>query len=199
MSVLNDIEGKLEEAEARVAGATEKLESLANLQGTLDDSNTGLKSAAERVDRVAVGVENSVTTLKDTLSAFRDVVDVLRRSDPARLFEAQTRVENGVEAVQQHIAQVEQSLPGIRQKVVEVQDDMEKLHGAVGGLETQVKSLVGKTVGEAESRLKEEIGESTSRLKGEIGVVMKGVRFGQLLSAAAVGGVVISVVLLLMK
>jgi len=199
MSVLNDIEGKLEEAEARVAGATEKLESLANLQGTLDDSNTGLKSAAERVDRVAVGVENSVTTLKDTLSAFRDVVDVLRRSDPARLFEAQTRVENGVEAVQQHIAQVEQSLPGIRQKVVEVQDDMEKLHGAVGGLETQVKSLVGKTVGEAESRLKEEIGESTSRLKGEIGVVMKGVRFGQLLSAAAVVGVVISVVLLLMK
>ena len=140
-----------------------------------------------------------MTTLKDTLSAFRDVVDVLRRSDPARLFEAQTRVENGVEAVQQHIAQVEQSLPGIRQKVVEVQDDMEKLHGAVGGLETQVKSLVGKTVGEAESRLKEEIGESTSRLKGEIGVVMKGVRFGQLLSAAAVVGVVISVVLLLMK
>ena len=199
MSVLYDIEGKLEEAEARVADVTGKLESLADLQGTLDDSNIGLKSAAEKVDRVAISVENSVATLKDTLDAFRDVVNVLRRSDPARLFEAQTRVESGIEAVQQHITQVEQFLPGIRQKVAEVQDDIEKLHGAVGGLETQIQSLVEKIVGEAESRLKEEIGETESRLREEIGVVMKSVRIGQILSAAAVVGVVISVVLLLMK
>ena len=140
-----------------------------------------------------------MTTLKDALDAFRDVVDVLRRSDPARLFEAQTRVENGVEAVQQHIKQVEQSLPDIRQKVAEVQGDIEKLHGVVGTLEMQITSFVETTIGDAESRLKKEIDEVESRLKEGIGVVMKGVRIEQLLSAAAVVGVVISVVLLLMR
>jgi chromosome segregation ATPase len=188
MSVLDDVTDKLQEAEARVGEVATRLEGLADLQGTLDDSNVGLRSASEEVSKVAIGVEGTVTTLKEALTSFRDVVDVLRKSDPAKLFEGQTRLEEALKGAQQQITEIEQALPALKKQTSDVQEDLVGLQETVGSLGGQIESIVQGTVGEAERRA-----------KSEIEVLAKSVRAGQLISATALVGVVGAVLLLLMK
>lgn len=92
MSVLSELEKRLAENEERIDALIQHLEEHAELEDSLRSAGGGLKEANAEVRRLAESAKVANESLAAILTSFRDAVEILRKSDPARATEAVTGV-----------------------------------------------------------------------------------------------------------
>ena len=88
MSVLSELEKRLAANEERIDALIQHLEKHAKLEDSLRSVGGGLKEANAEVRRLAESAKVANESLTAILTSFRDTVEILRKSDPARATEA---------------------------------------------------------------------------------------------------------------
>jgi len=119
MGVLDELEGKLSEAEGRVADLVSRLEKLGSLEQRLREAGQGLGEASGNVARLAAATGASATSLQSALAAFREAVDVLRRSDPARIVDGIAGVERRIETLARETTKINASTDALEARLRE--------------------------------------------------------------------------------
>ena len=85
MDVMEGLEERLNETERRAMEVVQRLEQLDSLQQSLAGAGRGLEEANANISELAAATRAAVETLNGALAAFRESLEVLQRSDPARI------------------------------------------------------------------------------------------------------------------
>ena len=80
---MEDLQERLSETERRAIEVVQRLEELDALQQSLANAGRGLGEASDNVSALAAATRTAIESLNSTLSAFREAVEVIQRSDPA--------------------------------------------------------------------------------------------------------------------
>ena len=93
MDIMEDLQDRLSETEQRASEVVQRLEELDSLQQSLANAGRGLGEASDNVSSLAAATRTAIESLNSTLSAFREAVEVIQRSDPALVREKLERNE----------------------------------------------------------------------------------------------------------
>ena len=93
MNLMADLNERIAEIENRIIDLVQRLEGLASLEESLDASRRGLGEASTNIGNLVDTTKAAIESLNSMLITFREAVEVLQRSDPARTIEAVSRVE----------------------------------------------------------------------------------------------------------
>ena len=85
MDVMEGLEERLNETERRAMEVVQRLEQLDSLQQSLAGAGRGLEEANANISELAAATRAAVESLNGALAAFRESLEVLQRSDPARI------------------------------------------------------------------------------------------------------------------
>lgn len=107
MSVLKDVEGRLTEAESQAADLIRRLEGLKSLEQSLGAAVQGLDKASANIGEFASEAGTAAKSLNETLAALRQAVEILQRSDPAKIHEELTKIGAQLESAAAQAAKVE--------------------------------------------------------------------------------------------
>ena len=107
MSLLADIEDRFGETESRINAVVQHLERLGSLEQSLDDAGRGLGEASSNIGSLAGSTRVAIESLNGTLDALRQVVEILRRADPARTNEMIAKIGTQIEGVGGRITKFE--------------------------------------------------------------------------------------------
>jgi DNA repair exonuclease SbcCD ATPase subunit len=110
MTVLEELEQKIVEAEADARRVLTKLEGLAELEGALGETNRTVLTAGAGLSRLADIIEQTAEEFKQALAAFREAARTIRETDPALLLQTISRVEARLESTQSLIVEAAQKL-----------------------------------------------------------------------------------------
>ena len=126
MDVMDDIRERLNETERRASKVVQHLEQLDSLQQSLADAGRGLDEANSNVSNLAAATRTVVESLNETLVAFRDAVEVIRRSDPVAVRETLARIEAEIGRINTRLAVADKlasELQSTRKETKEVVED----------------------------------------------------------------------------
>jgi hypothetical protein len=104
MTVLEELEQKIVEAEADIRRVLDRLSGMAELETTLGDTTRSLTVAAGGLAKLSGGLESTTGELKSALKAFRDASTTLRETDPGKLLSAVARADARLDAIQTQLA-----------------------------------------------------------------------------------------------
>ncbi len=151
MSVVSEVEKRLAETEKRIAVLVQHLRRHAELEDSLRTAGSGLQEVRTELERLAESATVANESLAAALAAFREAVELTRRSDPARIMEA--------------VARVEERLAGTENRV-------ERIVGEAAGListrqekaEQQLEARAEERLARAEGRVKKTIDEAAGAI-----------------------------------
>ena len=101
MDVMKELMDRLGETERRAMEVVQRLDRLDSVQESLVDAGRGLGEASANISDLAAATKSAVESLNSALSAFREAVEILHRSDPAQA----RRILSKIEAEQTRIAE----------------------------------------------------------------------------------------------
>ena len=142
MDVMDAIHERLNETERRAGEVVQRLEQLDSLQQSLAESGRGLDEANSNVSNLAAATRTAVESLNETLVAFRDAVEVIRRSDPAAVRETLARIEAEIGRINARVAVVDELASELRSTR---EDTKELIEDAVERLSRQ--TIIGRIFG----------------------------------------------------
>ena len=142
MDVMDAIHERLNETERRAGEVVQRLEQLDSLQQSLAESGRGLDEANSNVSNLAAATRTAVESLNETLVAFRDAVEVIRRSDPAAVRETLARIEAEIGRINARVAVVDELASELRSTR---KDTKELIEDAVERLSRQ--TIIGRIFG----------------------------------------------------
>ena len=106
MDLLTELNERIAEIENRIVVLVQHLERQRPLEEALDRAGQGLGKASTNIGKLADSTRASTEYLKNVLVAFREVVEALQRSDPARTLEAVSKVETELVRADQEMRKV---------------------------------------------------------------------------------------------
>ena len=128
MTVLSEVEGRLDETGKRIEELIDELERQKGLEQSLADASRGLGEAADQTSRLVASSQSAVESLGAVLVALREAVEVLKRADPAATVEAVLRVEEGVKSVEAKVAKaIDRSRVELAQSIEATVDHLSKM------------------------------------------------------------------------
>ena len=82
MNTMDEIAGRLGAIEEKTKEVVADLEKLGSIQRSLEGSNKTLTAVNAHVTEIAQTARSTVDGLNDAVTAFREAIEVIRRSDP---------------------------------------------------------------------------------------------------------------------
>lgn len=166
MTVLEELERKIGEAEQEIRRTLDKLTGLAGLEESLGDANRSISGAAGGLAKLSSSLGEAVAEFRSALTAFREASATIRDTDPARLLNAVARAESRLETVQKLVTAaaprmelIERIAPGLGEVV--------RLVGEAVKRETTASAtMVKEAVEAASNRMSETVESYGRRLKG---------------------------------
>lgn len=166
MTVLEELERKIGEAEQEIRRTLDKLNGMADLEDALGGANRSISGAADGLVKLSHSLAEAVENFKLALVSFRDASKSIRDTDPARLLDAVARTESRLESVQKlvtsavpHIERIERIEPGLGEVV--------RLVGEVVTRETSASARRVREAAEADfTRMFEAVEIQGRRLNG---------------------------------
>lgn len=147
MNMMDEVLERLNETERRAGEVVSHLEQLEPIQRSLADTEQGLKKTNANVQSVADATRKAVEALKETLIAFRDAIEMIRRSDPAAVRESLARIEAEVGRIGAKLAVVDDlasELKDVRRTVVRTAESSDRETKRL--IEDAVERLSSQTV-----------------------------------------------------
>ena len=139
MDVMEDIHERLRETERRAGEVVQHLEQLGSLQQSLAGAGRGLDEANGKMSELAAATRTAVQSLNETVLAFRDAVEVIRRSDPAAVRETLARVEA-------EIGRINAKLTVVDELATELRDIRKTLVDTAKNSDRKTEELVERAV-----------------------------------------------------
>ena len=82
MNTMDEIAGRFGAVEEKTREVVADLEKLGSIQRSLEESNKTLTAVNAQVTEIAQTARSTVDGLNDAVTAFREAIEVIRRSDP---------------------------------------------------------------------------------------------------------------------
>jgi prefoldin subunit 5 len=140
MDITDDIYERLSETERRAGEVVQHLEQLDSLQQSLADAGRGLDEVNANVSNLAAATRTTVESLNETLVAFREAVEVIRRSDPAAVRETLARIEAEIGRINAKLGVLDELAP-------ELQSTRKTIADTAKNSNQETKKLVEDAVG----------------------------------------------------
>ena len=121
MSVLAELEKRLEENEKRIVELIQHLERQHSLEQSFDDTRQKLGEAGNNIGDLAASTRVAIESLQTVLRAFQSAVGILQHADPAQATEAVARIEGQIEASDREVKKVIEEVAGNASRKIEAQ------------------------------------------------------------------------------
>ena len=175
MSVLAELEKRLAENEKRITRLIQHLEDHAELEESLESAVHGLEQANTRIKRLADSAQIANASLADVLDSFRDAVEILRQSDPAKAAKAIKQIEDrlsGIEdQVKQAIGEAANAVSSGQEKVgQQLKAETQAITDAIKQIEDKLSSMEARTkaaIDEATNAISRKQERAEQHLKAE--------------------------------
>ena len=118
MDVMEELMERLGETERRATEVLQRLDQLDIVQKSMVDAGRGLGEASANITDLAAATRAAVESLNSALSAFREAVEVLHRSDPAQAREALSRIEAEQARITVEIRSTREALEDLAQRSI---------------------------------------------------------------------------------
>ncbi len=169
MSVMSVLEQQLTDTEKRIGALVRRLEAHGELEESLAQAGNGISQANEEMRQLASSTRAVIESLEGVLAAFREAVEILRRSDPTRTTEAVERVERRLESMEQGITQ---AIGKAADRTAEAQKKAaESSEERLESVQQGVTQAIGKTtdmIAEAQKKAERQLGEEGRAIRKSI-------------------------------
>ena len=118
MDVMEELMDRLGETERRAKEVIQRLDRLDSVQESLVDAGRGLGEASGNVSDLAAATKGAVESLNSALSAFREAVEVLHRSDPAQARETLSRMEEEQARISEEMGSIRGAVEELAQRSI---------------------------------------------------------------------------------
>ncbi len=150
MSLMEELQNKLVTTEERVVSVLDELQKFSDLKKSLDATDNSLLASSEKLGDLTTSLTKNADAMRETIGALRETIDVIKRTDPAQVVEALTRVENKLQGLDKNFSGAVQDLDKkLSETVLDVKGSvLEKIDQAKGQLAVTVEGL-GEEISQA--------------------------------------------------
>ena len=163
MSLLEDIQSKIEKAHDEVRAITSELNEFASLKSSLKSTDEGVRGAAQNLDRLSETLTRGSAALDRASQSLTETNDLIRKTDPAEILKSLSSIETSQE---QHRKDLEDLIQSQKSEIEKSLDEKnEKLSRAVLAELNSTKNQLDTKVGSEISGLASLLQSATSRQK----------------------------------
>jgi uncharacterized phage infection (PIP) family protein YhgE len=120
MSVIDDLQESLGETKRGVEKVLDDLRSYSDVRESLQSANKSIKASSDGLNSLASNLSNSVESLDQLTRSLGQVTDLIQRTDPGLMLEAQRKAESKVDSLGDSIAEVSHLTDSIREQFVKL-------------------------------------------------------------------------------
>jgi uncharacterized phage infection (PIP) family protein YhgE len=117
MSVIDDLQESLGETKKGVEKVLEDLQGYSDVRESLQSANKSIKESSDGLNSLASNLSNTIESLDQLTRSLGQVTDLVQRTDPGLMLEAQRKTESKVVSLGDAIAEVSSLTNSIREQV----------------------------------------------------------------------------------
>ena len=117
MSVIDDLQDSLGETRKGVEKVLEDLQGYSDVRESLQSANKSIKESSDSLNSLASNLNNTIESLDQLTRSLGQVTELVQRTDPGLLLEAQRRTESKVDSIDDSIVEVSRLTDSIREQL----------------------------------------------------------------------------------
>lgn len=147
MNTMDEIAGRLGAIEEKTKQVVADLEKLGSIQRSLEGSNETLTAVNSHVTEIAQTARSTVDGLNDAVTAFREAIEVIRRSDPQVVKISLEQLETENQRILTKLDAVDELASEVRSLRALVEETAKKSDGNTrSAIESAVERLGGQNL-----------------------------------------------------
>ena len=147
MNTMDEIAGRLGAIEEKTKQVVADLEKLGSIQRSLEGSNKTLTAVNTHVTEIAQTARGTVDGLNDAVTAFREAIEVIRRSDPQVVNNSLERLETENQRILMKLDAINELASEVRSLRALVEETAKKSDGNMrSAVESAVERLSGQNL-----------------------------------------------------
>ena len=116
MSVIDDLQESLGETKKGVERVLEDLQGYSDVRESLQSANKSIKESSDGLDSLASNLSNTIESLDQLTRSLGQVTELVQRTDPGLMLEAQRKTESKVDSLGDSITEVSRLTNSIREQ-----------------------------------------------------------------------------------
>jgi len=116
MSVIEDLQESLGETKKGVERVLEDLQGYSDVRESLQSANKSIKESSDGLDSLASNLSNTIESLDQLTRSLGQVTELVQRTDPGLMLEAQRKTESKVDSLGDSITEVSRLTNSIREQ-----------------------------------------------------------------------------------
>jgi len=117
MSVIDDLQESLGETKKGVEKVLEDLQGYSDVRESLQSANKSIKESSDGLDSLASNLSNTIESLDQLTRSLGQVTELVQRTDPGLMLEAQRKTESKVDSLGDSITEVSRLTDAIREQL----------------------------------------------------------------------------------
>ena len=117
MSVIDDLQESLGETKKGVERVLEDLQGYSDVRESLQSANKSIKESSDGLDSLASNLSNTIESLDQLTRSLGQVTELVQRTDPGLMLEAQRKTESKVDSLGDSITEVSRLTDAIREQL----------------------------------------------------------------------------------
>lgn len=147
MNTMDEIAGRFGAVEEKTREVVADLEKLGSIQRSLEESNKTLTAVNANVTEIAQTARSTVDGLNDAVTAFREAIEVIRRSDPQVVKNSLERLDTENQRILTKLDAVDELASEVRTLRAVVEETAKKSDGNTrSAVEWAVERLGGQNL-----------------------------------------------------
>ncbi len=163
MTLLDDLEAKLSEAQSQVAAVSSELKEFANIKDSLRSTDTQIKDAAKQLEHLSGTLSKGASSLETASKSLADTHEIIRKTDPAQVLKELTNITQAQGNLEKLIGS---SVSASEEKVTSSIENMgTAIQSKIDTGITDLRNSISQGLDGAKSELKESITNATKAQK----------------------------------
>jgi chromosome segregation ATPase len=132
---MEDLQNKLVATEERVVAVLGELKQFSDLKQSLNAADMSLITSSEKLGHLATSLTKNADAMQETIGALRAAIDTIKLTDPAKVIDAQNRIERLLQELDINLSE---AMNGVRASVMEKIGDTENMLKKIGTAEGEL-------------------------------------------------------------
>lgn len=142
MSLMEDLQNKLVATEERVVAVLGELKEFSDLKQSLNAADMSLYTSSERLGHLATSLTKNADSMQETIGALREAIDIIKLSDPAKVIDAQNRIESLLRELDKNLAKaLNEAKVSVLEKIGDTENMLKNISAAGGELAVALEAL----------------------------------------------------------
>lgn len=140
MTLLDDLQEKLSEAQNQVQQATAELNGFSEVKTSLQSADGQMRAAASKLDELSSSLNNGAAALEKAATSLADTNDIIRKTDPAEILKELAAISSRQKSLEKNLSSSVKELSDETDTALnELRDNIRSsVRDGVKGLETKI-------------------------------------------------------------